>query len=106
MSQEKTAEFVDKCCKAIRVIDDPAELQRQLREMVEAEYPMAKPIFESGETMPMHEFLSRYQERVCKGILPDFYQRRVTISSTGSQTILIVVHNHKYEKPNIEKSAT
>jgi len=71
--------FVSKCRSAIREIKDPAELQRQLREMVEQDYPVAKPIFSPGERMPMHEFLSRYQEKLCGGVVPQFYSAPVIV---------------------------
>ena len=75
--------FFDRCTKAIREVDDPAELQRQLRNMVETEYPVTRPIFEAGESMPMHEFLARYQTQVCGGIVPLFYSAPVVITECG-----------------------
>jgi len=81
--------FFDRCTKAIREVDDPAELQRQLRNMVETEYPVTRPIFEAGESMPMHEFLARYQSKMCGGIVPLFYMAQVVVLDSDESSVTL-----------------
>lgn len=96
---ERTEEFAQRCHRAVLEIKDPVELQDRLREMVEQEFPVAKPVFQSGEQMPMHEFLKRYRGRLCRGVETEFLGRRVTISSTGSSAIFIAIHHSRDPKP-------
>jgi hypothetical protein len=76
---EKTEAFVANARRMIREIKDPVELQRQLEEMVGEEFPVARPTFRVGDTMPMHEFLARYQKNICYGVVPRFYESSVHI---------------------------
>lgn len=97
---DNSDEFVGKCRAAIREIKDPAELQRQLREMVEESFPVAKPVFSVGETLPMHAFLSRYQREICAGVVPSFYDRQVTVVDTGADSVLVAIRS-----PHASRSA-
>ena len=75
---EKSENFVKRCRETIKEITDPVELQRQLREMVEAEYPVAAP-FADGETMLLHEFERRFKKAFCRNIEPQFRQWPVLV---------------------------
>ena len=90
---ERSDEFVARCLKAVREIKDPAELQRQLAEMVEQDFPVSRPVFTTGETLPMYAFVERYMRDICKGVVPSFYDRPVTIVDTGADSVLIAIRS-------------
>ena len=106
---EKAERVVERTLQMYTEITDPVEFARQLREMVEAEFPVAKPAFEQGEEMPMHEFLARYQSRICHGVVPDFYQRQVEILSVSDEVDALIGRPGivvRIGERNNEKSAT
>jgi len=59
-------EFQATAEKIVSTIKDPAELKRQLTELVEPRFAMA-PVFRSGEPMALHEFESRFKRGFCAG---------------------------------------
>lgn len=90
---ERVEDFVRRCRRAVIEVEDPAELRRQLTAMIEAEFPVAKPVFTPGETLPMHAFLARFERDICGGVVPSFYDRPVTVVDAGGETILVAIRS-------------
>lgn len=61
---------LDAIRKLIRTEEDAVILREKLTAMIEEAHPVA--IFKIGEIMPMHEFLARYEKKVCRGVVPRF----------------------------------
>lgn len=76
---------LDAVRKLIRTEEDAAVLQEKLKAMIEEAHPA--PVFRAGETMPMHEFLSRYQKKICGGVVPQFYSVAVRVLSSEPQAL-------------------
>ena len=53
----------------------------------------ARPLFVDGEEVRMHEFMTRFQKQICKGIIPDFYQWPVKIVSTSAGRLFLLLEN-------------
>src|SRR5574341_650885 len=89
---EKSAAVVDRARSMIVEIDDPVELQKQLKEMLEAEFPVAAPIFKVGERIRAHEFLQRFRTRYCKNSEPVFHTWPVIVNfdELGELTVTFV----------------
>jgi len=82
---------LDKIRDLIRTEDDAAVLQEKLRAMVEEAHPVAAPLFANGEVMPMHQFLSRFQEKLCDGVVPRFYECPVTVIANEQNRLVIEI---------------
>jgi len=63
--------------KLIRTEENPVELSRKLREMIESAHPA--PVFKIGEEMAMYEFERLFKKKICKGNETTYQQWRVRI---------------------------
>lgn len=71
----------------IREEDDPVELQRKLKQMIEEAHPA--PAFQDGEAMPMHVFVDRFKCCVCHGNESTFWRWPVrVVCSPGGELLL------------------
>ncbi len=93
---EKTQLFVENARRAVREIDDPAELQKVLRGMIAQTFPTAaNKIFEPGERMPMHEFMSRFQKHYCNQNVPAFYGWSVLTSYDAAGDLQVTLEDSR-----------
>lgn len=94
----QASEFQDRVQEMIRTIEDPVELHQELTALIETRFPVLRP-FTPGETMPMHQFLARFQRTRCSCV-PDFYQREVVIANDAPDGVLVLIKpEYKPEMP-------
>lgn len=89
---------LDEVTQLIRTEENPVTLQEKLKAMIEEAHPA--PIFRVGDRMPMHEFLARYQERVCGGVVPIFYDRVVMVLSNDPDGLAVEIEHGSWAKKN------
>ena len=93
------SDVVSKCRAMIVEIKDPVELQRQLKEMLEAQFPVRKPSFYPGERMELHEFIERFQRNYCRNSAPVFYQWPVEVCVNNFGQLMITFNGSRAGLP-------